>query len=64
MLEQFKLQIYCPINYRTEMVYCVASQDGKTVFFNGCESSFHNCQTCRDCEQKVRASLSNPPATD
>ena len=64
MLEQFRIQIYCPISRNLEMVYGIASKACEVFLFNGCDSSFHNCQSCRDCEQKVRTSLSNPPVAD
>ena len=47
--------VYCPVNRRNEdvFVYYVVDGEAKIGRFNGCESSYHACEECRQCQAKA-----------
>ena len=52
-----KYNVYCPVNHRNEdvVVYYIVDGETKAGDFNGCESSYHLCDECKDCRVKALA---------
>ena len=57
MLEQIKVEMYCPITGKNTYVFLpVIIHEGKKYIdrnrFDGCDGQFHRCPECQKCQEE------------